>query len=149
MIHAQMTKKTSLVVPASVASGATASAQVDTIGFDYAEFTVHSDSVAAASNIPTTYTISDGDTSTAYTAIAALTGDGASGFTIPTALSATVGNLLCVGVNLLPRRRWLRLQYTPGVAATVIAAEVALSRAKDAPSTAAERNVALAVVDGP
>ncbi len=143
MIHAQMTKKASVILPQTQAFAATASGQVDTLGFDYAEFTIHMDSAAVVSNIPTEITVSDGDTSTAYTAISALASS--SDLTIPTAVSATVGNIFCIGVNLLPRRRWLRLEFSCGVANTLMAADCQLSRGKDAPSTATERNVALAV----
>ncbi len=142
MIHAQMTKKASIILPQSVGFAGTNSGHVDTLGFDYAEFTIHMDSAAVVSNIPTEITVSDGDSSTAYTAISALASSGS--ITIPTAVSATVGNIFCIGVNLLPRRRWLRLEFSPGVANTLTSADCQLSRGKDAPSTAAERNVALA-----
>jgi hypothetical protein len=144
MIYAQTTKKKSIIVPQSVTASATTSGLIDTIDYDYAEFTVHMDSAATESNIPTELTISDGDTSTAFTAISALASSG--DITIPTAVSSAVGNLFVVGVDLLKRKRWLRLEFSVGVAAaTQIAADVQLSRGKTTASSAAERNVALAV----
>lgn len=137
MIHAQNTKKVSLIVPQSVATNATATATVSGVGYDYAEIVLHL-ATQTASNVDTTMTITEGDgTSFATHADLAMT----------TAAPDTSNPQIYVWyLDLRKRKKNLKITYTPAAAARVAAAVAHLSRGEQAPTTAALRGVAGQVV---
>ena len=143
MIHAQNAKKGVIVIPQSVATNATASGSFDCLGYEYAEVDVILDTAAATSNNPATVTLYEGDTSTAFTAIAAFTGDDTTnGFTIPAA-DTSVAVIYGMFVDLRKRKRYLKLALTTAGAAQICGATYRLSRADEAPNTATERGLAV------
>jgi hypothetical protein len=138
MIKAQNEKIVGDVSTAAVGATATATLTVDTVGYDYASFTV-----VRGNNASTVFAnvlkIEESDDNSTYTNVTALVGGGAGGFTMPTvAASATASAAISkIDVDTKARKRYLKLSYTPGVTVTcAIAAR--LSRPEVAPATTAE-----------
>ncbi len=137
MIHAQNTKVVSLITPQSVATNATATATVSCVGFRYAEVVLHL-ATQTASNVDTTMTLTEGDSST-FVTNADLTMTTAA----PDTSSAQVYKWF---LDLRKRKKNLKITYTSVGAARVASAFVTLSRAEQAPTTAALRGVSGQVV---
>lgn len=138
MLKAQNERIVGDVSTAAVGATATASLTVDTVGYDYASFTV-----MRGNNASTVFAnvlkIAESDDNVSYTDVTALVGGGSGGFTMPTiAASATASAAVVkLDVDTKARRRYLRLSYTPGVSVTcAIAAR--LSRPEVAPANASE-----------
>jgi hypothetical protein len=134
MVEAQCAKYVLALPPISVAGGATATdTEVDTKGFDYAEFIIMSGLVGA--NGVSEITIQESDTS----------GSGEANITDATftdLVDADDNKILCCFLDLRKRKRYLSLVLTNGATnASVMAALVRLSRAEEAPNTAAERGL--------
>jgi hypothetical protein len=128
-----------LISPVSATNGETASGSIDTKGFDFAVIDV----VASASNNTTNnfsvLTLSEGDTTSAYTAFS--TGD--TDFTI--AAAETAGHVVAqFRVDLRARKRYLKLAASP-VTTQVIAAVANLFRGDETPTTAAQAGVGVLV----
>lgn len=104
-----------LIIPASVSTSGT-TATIDTVGGDYLAIYVAANT---ASTTMTALKLSEGDTTSSYTDIVAFTGGTATstsvGFVIPSA-DTTNGVRVAFFVNLAPRKRYLQLTVTPGVA---------------------------------
>jgi len=140
-----------LFTPTSVATNATAggtatTAIVDTKGFDYVIFRLHTTS-GAATETPSVLKIQEADV-TNTSSLANVSGYvGGTDFTAPapytSAALATVANYAVIGVPLQGRKRYLTLVYTPGVAQTV-RIESDLYRGESIPDSASEGNVKLA-----
>jgi len=97
-------------------SNHTLTAQFDTVGFSRAVINLWHGGVAAAATAdgPATLKLGEGDTSTAYTDIAAFVDGGAGGFTgTPAATVVTNTNCYRFDVDLRGRKRWLNLTWTP------------------------------------
>lgn len=124
-----------MIYPQSVATNATATAHLDTLDADEVQVIVALDT--AATN-PATLKFGEGDTTAAFTDIAALTGDGASGFTIP-AVDTSSGNLLAFNIDCRKRKRYLKLSITPGVA-QVMSATARLGRRTEETTGATAQN---------
>lgn len=138
MLKAQNERIVGDVSTAAVGATATATLTVDTVGYDYASFTV-----MRGNNASTVFAnvlkIAESDDNVSYTDVTALVGGGSGGFTMPTiAASATASAAVVkLDVDTKARRRYLRLSYTPGVSVTcAIAAR--LSRPEVAPANASE-----------
>lgn len=115
MLYSQNVKFIPLA-PASVASNATATLIVDTKGFAEASFCVLQ-AAAAATTKPITLTIAEGDTTSAFTAISGYNGGTAatnSPQTVEAPTSATACPPIILNVDCLGKKRFLRLQMTPG-----------------------------------
>ncbi len=85
---------------------------IDTQGHDYVKIIVHGTTSNNATNNPSTLKVQQSDTtdSTAFADIAALVGDGASGFTIPNSPTATTNSPLAIlNVNMNGKKRYLRV----------------------------------------
>jgi hypothetical protein len=128
-----------LISPASTTNAGTASGSIDTKGFDYAVIDV----IASASNNTTNnfsvLTLSEGDTTSAYTAIS--TGD--TDFTI--AAAETAGHVVAqFRVDLRARKRYLSLAASP-VTTQVIAAVAHLYKGDELPVTAAKAGAGVLV----
>lgn len=120
MIHGTHHEHVPLVIPASVStSGSTTT--LDTYGLDFVSFCI---AVNTASSDLAALALAEGDTTSAYTAIAAYTGGTATstsvGFVIPSA-DTTNGVFVKMNVPLAGRKRYLQLTIDPGVAAVVYA----------------------------
>jgi len=137
MIHAQDTKFVSLITPQSVATNATATGTVSCQGFDYAEVFIHL-ATQTASNVDVTLTLteSDGTTYTTATDLALTT------------VAPDTSNAQCYKwlLDMRGRKKNLKITYTAAGAARVASAHAILSRAEQAPTTAAGRGVTAQVV---
>lgn len=141
MIHAQNTKGAVMIIPQSVATNATATATVDTKGFNYCDIELTIDTAASTSNLVAAFTVTEGDVTGATEAIVAFTGGTATstsvGFVIHNAASVceTVASLGRLFIDLEKRKRYLKVAVTPGVAAQIVGVNAYLSRASIAPNT--------------
>lgn len=144
MIHSQNEKVVASLPTAAVGLTATATLTIDTLGYDHASI-----KVLRAGNASTVFAnvlkVEEGDTTSSYSNVTALVGDGAGGFTVPAASSDTdVTNIVKMDVDCRARKRYLKVSYSPGASATVgIVAN--LSRAEVSPETAAKAGVAALV----
>lgn len=143
MMPLQNTCTKIIITPKSYSAAGTVEAYVDTLGYDECAIDVIMDSQAATTSNLAVLTIGEGDTSTANTAIAALTGDGASGFTIPA--TQTTPGVTRINIDLRARKRYLTLTITAGDVAVLLAAVGTFGKAED--STTARAAMA-GVVDG-
>jgi len=137
MIDGQNHKYSLLLYPQSVATNATATATVDTLGFDHCQIYV-TNGVEATN--PTVLKVSEGTNTSASTDIAAFTGDGGSGFTIAAADTDNGTSTLLDLPQLGARERYLKIHVTPGATGLVSAVAI-LSKAKIGASTAALKGV--------
>ena len=115
MLYSQNVKFIPLA-PASVANNATATLIVDRKGFDEVSFCVLQ-AAASATTKPITLTIAEGDTTSAFTTISGYNGGTAatnSPQTVEAPTSATACPPIILNVDCLGKKRFLRLQMTPG-----------------------------------
>jgi hypothetical protein len=145
MIYAQNEKHGVVFKPQSVATNATASGRIDTLGYAYCSIDIALDSAAAASSNPATCKLSESDdTTTTVTDITAFVGDGTGGFTIPDADTSNP-QFYRFNVDLRGRKRYLTLKLTPAGAAQQACATYHLSRAEEAAINTTKANVAVLV----
>ena len=115
MLYSQNVKFIPLA-PASIASNATATLIVDRKGFDEVSFCVLQ-ATAAATTKPITLTIAEGDTTAAFTTISGYNG-GTNATNSPQTVEAPTSATACppmiLNVDCLGKKRFLRLQVTPG-----------------------------------
>lgn len=141
MIHAQNTKGAVMVIPQSLTTNDTATATVDTLGFDYCDIELTIDTVASTSNLVSVFSVTEGDVTNATEAIVAFTGGTATstsvGFVIHNAASVceTVATLGRLFIDLKKRKRYLKVSITPDEAPQIMGVNAHLSRADVAPST--------------
>lgn len=134
--------------PASVASTATTTCTFDTVKngvkYDYAIVRVFSGTQATTDPALTVLKLTESDDATTYSAITALTGGTAGNtsgfFVIPAATVSGVGAGIEIQIDLRKRKRYLKLNITPGTT-LVLGAHVELTRGKEAPLTAAQKSV--------
>ena len=97
-------------------NGEPVTANIDTRGADFMTLDVHSSSSNNATNNPSTFKLSEGDTTdaTAFSDITAFVGDGTGGWTVPSWHTQTADDK-CVkfDVDLRHRKRYLKLTITP------------------------------------
>lgn len=142
MIHSQNHKIAAELPTAAVGATATATLTIDTLGYDHASI-----NVVRASNASTVFAnvirVEESDESNAnYSNVTALVGGGTGGFSIPAIAASATGSasVLKFDVDTRARKRYLRVQYSPGATATV-AIVARLGRAEEAPVTASEAGV--------
>jgi len=137
-------KRSIVINQASTTNAATASGNVDTLGFDHLELDVLMATSNAATNNPSVLKLSESDDTvvTNFADITAAVGDGTGGFTIPNAETAATNEPYGVkfNVDLRGRKRYLKLSVSP-LTTQVITAIANLTRADEAPITAAQANV--------
>ena len=144
MIHSQNEKSVVMINPASVASTATATGYVDTLGFNYLSIDVVLDSVAAATNNPATFNLQEG-TITNPTSQTNITGGvGDTGWTVPN-MDTSDPTIVRFDVDLTDRERYITLDITPTVT-QIIGAVARLGRAQVTPDTDAELGVGEQVI---
>lgn len=139
-----------IVKQQSVTNAGTITSDVlDCQGADYLTLLVHGTTSDNATNNPSVLKVQQADTTDAtnFADIAALLGDGASGFTIPNSPTATTNNLFAVlNCNLINKKRYIRVLISPLTTQTFsVVAE--LSRNEQRPGTAALQGAAV-VADG-
>ena len=131
-------------VPGSYTNGATASGNIDCKGAEYLELDVMTSTSNDATNNPSVLKLSESDDTvvTNFADIAAFVGDGAGGFTIPAAETATTTPwVVKMRVDLRGRKRYLKLSVTP-ITTQIIAASGSLHLKETAPVGTTEANVA-------
>ncbi len=134
MIDAQAAKYVTALAPISVAGGAAATTvEIDTIGFDYAEFLVLLGLIPATG--VATVKIQESDVAgSGQTDVTGL------GFTAP--VDADDGKILAAMIDLKARKRYLTLVITNGATnASLLASIVRLSRAEQTPASATARGL--------
>ena len=115
--------KQQLLVSASTASGATASAYIDTLDYEFVTIGVNFTTVSAT-NGALTLKVAEADVTntSSFADITALVGGGVGGFTIPNAPTNTnVPNNLQFDIDCRHRKRYLLLSVTPFTTLTVTA----------------------------
>ena len=130
-------------------AGATATAVLDTLGYDFAAIDVIATTSDNATNNPSVLKLAEADdtNATSFADITAFVGDGSGGFTIPASNTATASNsLYTFNVDLRHRKRYLKLTISP-LASQSFTALAQLHRGEVSPTSAADVN-ALAVVSG-
>lgn len=134
MIEAQNAKYIQALAPISIAGGATATTvEIDTIGFDYAEFLV------MLGLVPSTgiATVKVQESDVSGSGQADITG---AGFTAP--VDADDGKILGCFLNLARRKRYLTLVVVNGATnASLAACMVRLSRPEQYPASATARGL--------
>lgn len=129
-------KQVIVVSQSSTATNATATGNIDTLGYDWCTLDVITSTSDATANNPATLKLAESDDTvvTNFTDITALVGDGVGGFTIPAAV--TSGNWgVKLNVDCRHRKRYLRLSVTPTTTQTVTAI-ANLFRGEQAPTAA-------------
>lgn len=147
MVNLQNIRPEVVIKQEAATNGATLTSDaVDTKGYDYCTFLVHGTTSNSATNNPATLRVTESDDTVAtnFAAIAALTGDGASGFTIPNSPTATTtAPFAQLDVNLSgPRKRYLKVEVSP-ITTQTFSVIALLSRAEEAPVGTTEQNVAV------
>ncbi len=129
-------KTVASILSTTATVGETLTASVDRLGYDYAEFCVINTSVATNKQ-PTVLKIEEGDTTSSYAAITALTGGTAANtsgfFTIP-AGDTSQANVWRLGVDCRARKRYLKFSIAPATTGGTALA-VFLGRAEQTPQT--------------
>lgn len=142
MFTLQDTGSVALIAPASVATNATATANIDTLGYDEVKVQVLLDSAGATSSNPATLKLSESDDTVVsnFANITGFVGDATDGFTIPAADTANP-QVVELNVDCRARKRYLKLTVTPAGAAQILGATAVLGRAES--TTAARAKAAV------
>lgn len=145
MIHMQNVKIDRVIKPASHASNATASGSIDTKGYSYLTLHWVMDS-ATATTKPTKMAVSEGDMTSSFASVAAFTGttntvtSTSAGWLIPAA-STSATQSVKMDIDLRKRKRYLKVEWTPGTPTRPSAVIGYLSRASDAPDTTTDAGI--------
>lgn len=127
MISGQNDKGLIVIAYASIATSATTTAQIDTLGYGYCTIDIMYDSSATPSNTPRVMTLAEDDTTvvTNFTDITEFVGGTA--FTIPVMTASA--QMVRFNVDLRGRKRYLELSLNASAGAALIAgANAHLSR---------------------
>jgi hypothetical protein len=112
-------RRQQFLVTGAPTSAQTTTAVIDTLGYDFVSVGV-SFSTVALTTPDLTLKIGEGDTTSAFTDISALTGG--TGFTIPAPNTNTsVANTMQFDIDTRTRKRYLQLSYTPFTTKSVYA----------------------------
>jgi hypothetical protein len=134
MIHSQM-EKVVATLPATGSSAVTLT--VDTVGVDYASFTV-----LRGSNASTVFAsalkVEESDDNSTFSNVTGFLGG--TDFTIPTVSDTSATSVVKLDIATPARKRYLKVTATPAVSVPV-AITGRLSRLENAPSSASEAGV--------
>ena len=141
------TKQVIAINGASTTNGATASGNIDTLGFDHVSIDVTTTTSNAATNNPSVLKLSESDDTvvTNFGDITAFVGDGVGGFTIPASVTTGVWGVK-LNLDLRAKKRYLKVTVSP-LTTQVISAVANLSRGDTSPVDAAGAGVK-ALVEG-
>jgi hypothetical protein len=146
MIHSQNARYQIFICDGDVTAGETATGYIDTLGYDYCNISVCATTSNDTTNDFTTLTLSEGQTTAAWTAIAAFTGDDTTdGFTIAAADTSNPQVVAVMNVDLTKRERYLYLAISP-LTSQAICAMGQLLYADETPTTATNLGVGVQVV---
>jgi hypothetical protein len=150
MISLQNAKYAVLIKQQAATNAATlTSDNLDCLGADQVTLIVHGTTSDNATNNPSVLKVQESATTDAtnFSDVAALVGDGAGGFTIPSSPTATTTAPFAVlNVNLRkgPRKRYLRVLISPVTTQTFsVLAVFPESRLEQVPDSITEQNVAV------
>lgn len=130
-------KQVIVISQASTTNAATASGNIDTLGYDWATIDVITATSDSTSNNPSVLKVAESDDTvvTNFADITALVGDGVGGFVIPNAVTA--GNWgVKLNVDCRHRKRYLKVSVSP-TTTQVITCIANLSRGEQKPTAAA------------
>lgn len=129
------------IAPQSVASSATVTGTVDTLGYDWATLDILQNTSDTTGHKLATCKVSTSDTTDAtnYSDVTALVGGGVGGFTIPNA-NTSVGQVYKLNVDLKKVKRYLKFTITPATT-QVLGAVANLHIAEQEPTQAADAGV--------
>ena len=134
MIHSQM-EKVVATLPATGSSAVTL--VVDTLGVDYASFTV-----LRGSNASTVFAsvlkVEESDDNSSYSNVSGYVGG--TDFSIPAVADTSATSVVKLDVSTVARKRYLKVTATPAVSVPV-AITGRLSRMQEAPASASEAGV--------
>lgn len=136
-----VSKQVIAISPASFTNGATATGNIDTLGFDYATIDLAMATSNDVTNNPSVLKLAESDDTvvTNFADITAFVGDGAGGFTIPPAVTQGPWGMQ-FRVDCRKRKRYLRLSVSP-VTTQSMSAVANLSRGDEAPVGTTSANV--------
>ena len=124
------------ISPTSTTNGATTTGSFDTLGYDFAVIDVMATTSNDTTNNFSVLTLSEGDTTSTYTAVS--TGD--TDFTIPAADTSNNSVIAQFRVDLRGRKRYLKLSCSP-VTTQTIWAQAQLLRGDETPVAAGTAGV--------
>jgi len=144
MFPLQNTGAVAVIAPASTATNATASGNVDTLGYDEVKVCVLLDSAAATSSNPSVLKLSESDDTvvTNFADITGFVGDATDGFTVPAA-DTDDPQVVELNVDARARKRYLKVSVTPAGAAQIVGAVAVLGKAEDSTSAGAKAAVSV------
>jgi hypothetical protein len=143
MIHGQNDREVILICDGDVTAAETATGLVDTLGYDQCVISVYATTADDPTSNFSKLTLSEGQDTSNWTAIADFTGDDTTdGFTIAVADSSNPQVIAQLSVDLKKRERYLLLTLTPTVAQG-IAAVARLSLGDETPVGATALGVAV------
>jgi hypothetical protein len=126
-------------------AGTLTSDAIDTLGYDAVTILVHGTTSNNATNNPSVLSIKEGDTTSSYAAITALTGDGVGGFTIPNSPTATTTAAFAMfNLDTRARKRYLQVLISP-VTTQTYSVVALLNRSEQAPTSTTALNAAVVV----
>lgn len=139
MFPLQNTGAVAVIAPASTATNATASGNVDTLGYDEVKVCVLLDSAAAVTSNPSVLKLSESDDTvvTNFADVTGFVGDATDGFTVPAA-DTDDPQVVELNVDTRARKRYLKVSVTPAGAAQIVGAVAVLGKAEDSTSAGAE-----------
>ena len=144
MNHLEGTKSATKIT-ASVATNATHSHEIDTLGFKYASIDVAFERVAAAgtnSAVALVCKLQHGDTTSAYADVSGYVGG--TSFTIPTPANTSSDVVVRFDVDLRGKKRYVKVLATGNATGSVYSV-ARLGKPEDGPDTAAEKGASVAV----
>lgn len=139
------TTKTLASLSDDIATSATHSHEIDTLGFKYASIDVCFEKVAAAgtnSAVALVCKLQHGDTTSSYSDLTGYVGG--TSFTIPTPANTSADTVVRFDVDLRGRRRYLKVMATGNATGSVYSV-ARLGKPEDGPDTAAEKGANAAV----
>jgi hypothetical protein len=144
MFPLQNAGSVAVIAPASTATNATASGNIDTLGYDEVKVCVLLDSAGATSSNPSVLKLAESDDTvvTNFADITGFVGDATDGFTVPAA-DTDDPQVVELNVDCRARKRYLKVSITPAGAAQIVGAVAVLGKADD--STAAAAKAAVSV----
>jgi len=140
-------KQVICIAQASTGTAATATGNVDTLGYDFLTLDVIMSTSNDTTNNPTVFKLAESDDTvvTNFADITAFVGDGEGGWTIPAAVTSGDWGVK-FNVDLKGRKRYLKLSVSP-LTTQVITAIGNLYRGDEAPVNTTDANVK-ALVEG-
>ncbi|MEY2712193.1 MAG: hypothetical protein RL005_415 [Planctomycetota bacterium] len=129
-----------------IATSATHSMEIDTLGFRVASIDVAFEKVAAAgtnSAVALVCKLQHGDTTSAYSDLTGFVGG--TSFTIPTPANTSADTVVRFDVDLRGKKRYLKVLATGNATGSVYSV-ARLGKPEDGPDTASEKGASVAVV---